>query len=233
MNDKGRILVVDDDDLTRESLRYRLEQDGFQVAVAPSGSVALTSAAQQHPDLVVLDIGLPDKDGLSVCRALQRDHHSLPVIFLTGRSSEVDKISGMALGDDYVTKPFSLNELEARIGMVLRRSRQSPPESTGSTYDLGGIRLDTASHQVSVSGQYVELSPKEFDLLRLLMSRPGEALSANEILSAVWGPEYTGAHELVYVHISWLRQKLCIDPHNPKLIHTVRGVGYRFMPEEA
>lgn len=232
MKGKGHILVVDDDDLTRESLRVRLEHDGYQVSVAATGNTAIASASHNPPDLVVLDIGLPDRDGLSVCRALQREPRAMPVIFLTGRSSEIDKVSGMALGDDYVTKPFSLIELEARIGMVLRRTQPRPGNSP-EVIEMGGIRLDTKSHQVIVRGQPIELSPKEFDLLHLLMRQAGEALAANEILSKVWGPEYAGAHELVYVHISWLRQKLCLDPHNPKLIHTVRGVGYRFSPKES
>ncbi len=230
MTTKGHILVVDDDDLLRESVRARLLEDGYNVSVAANGDAALSTASRNPPDLVLLDIGLPDSDGLDICRALQRDR-MIPVIFLTGRSSEIDKVSGLALGDDYVTKPFSLIELEARIAMVLRRTRQVGGNLRGGVVELGGVRLDPVSHEVTVRGQPVELSPKEFELLHLLMSHPGEALATNEILSAVWGPEYIGAHELVYVHVSWLRQKLCVDPRAPKLIHTVRGVGYRFLPE--
>jgi DNA-binding response OmpR family regulator len=156
-----------------------------------------------------------------------------PVIFLTGRSSEIDKVSGLALGDDYVTKPFTMMELEARVNMVLRRTRQASQGLRSAAIEVGNIRLDPSSHEVVVHGQPIELSPKEFDLLHLLMSRAGEALTTNEILSVVWGPEYTGAHELVYVHVSWLRQKLGVDPRSSELIHTVRGVGYRFIPGEA
>lgn len=229
---KGNILVVDDDDLLRESIRVRLQQDGYQITVAGNGEAALSTATRTPPDLVLLDIGLPDSDGLDICRALQRDR-MVPIIFLTGRSSEIDKVSGLALGDDYVTKPFSLMELEARISMVLRRTRQASQGLRSSVVEAGGIRLDPGSHEVTVRGTPVELSPKEFDLLHLLMSRAGDALTTNEILSAVWGPEYSGAHELVYVHVSWLRQKLCVHPHDSKLIHTVRGVGYRFIAEES
>jgi DNA-binding response OmpR family regulator len=232
MTTKGHILVVDDDDLLRESVRARLIEDGYNVSVAANGDAALSTASRNPPDLVLLDIGLPDSDGLDICRALQRDH-SIPVIFLTGRSSEIDKVSGLALGDDYVTKPFSLIELEARIAMVLRRIRKVSENPRSSILEMSGIRLDPVSHEVVVHGQPVDLSTKEFDLLHLLMSRAGEALATNEILSVVWGPEYTGAHELVYVHISWLRQKLCVDSRNPQLIHTVRGVGYRFLPAES
>jgi DNA-binding response OmpR family regulator len=232
MTTKGHILVVDDDDLLRESVRARLLEDGYNVSVAANGDAALATAARNPPDLVLLDIGLPDSDGLDVCRALQRDR-DVPVIFLTGRSSEIDKVSGLALGDDYVTKPFSLIELEARIAMVLRRIRKVSETPRAGVVEMSGIRLDPVSHEVIVRGRSVDLSPKEFDLLQLLMSRAGEALATNEILSVVWGPEYTGAHELVYVHISWLRQKLCVDPSNPQLIHTVRGVGYRFLPAES
>jgi DNA-binding response OmpR family regulator len=229
---KGLILVVDDDDLLRESVRARLLEDGYNVSVAANGDAALATASRNPPDLVLLDIGLPDSDGLDVCRALQRER-SVPIIFLTGRSSEIDKVSGLALGDDYVTKPFSLIELEARIAMVLRRIRKVSDSPRSGLVEISGIRLDPVSHEVIVRGQPIDLSPKEFDLLHLLMSRAGEALATNEILSVVWGPEYTGAHELVYVHISWLRQKLCVDPRVPQLIHTVRGVGYRFLPAES
>ena len=232
MTTKGHILVVDDDDLLRESVRARLLEDGYNVSVAANGDAALSTATRNPPDLVLLDIGLPDSDGLDICRALQRER-AIPVIFLTGRSSEIDKVSGLALGDDYVTKPFSLIELEARIAMVLRRIRKVSENPRNGVIDMGSIRLDPVSHEVVVRGEPVDLSPKEFDLLHLLMSRAGEALATNEILSVVWGPEYTGAHELVYVHISWLRQKLCVNPRHPQLIHTVRGVGYRFLPVEA
>jgi DNA-binding response OmpR family regulator len=231
MNGKAHILVVDDDDLLRESVRVRLEQDGFRVSVAATGNIALNVASRNLPDLVILDIGLTDSDGLDICRALQRDHPAVRIIFLTGRSSEIDKVSGLAMGDDYVTKPFSMIELEARIGTVLRRTREDSQHLQASVMEVGEIRLEPASHQVTVRGLLIELTPKEFDLLHLLMSRAGEVLTTNEILSLVWGPEYIGAHDLVYVHVSWLRQKLCDNPRHPKLLHTVRGVGYRFIPE--
>jgi len=231
MNGKAHILVVDDDDLLRESVRVRLEQDGFRVSVAATGNIALNVASRNLPDLVILDIGLTDSDGLDICRALQRDHPAVRIIFLTGRSSEIDKVSGLAMGDDYVTKPFSIIELEARIGTVLRRTREDSQHLQASVMEVGEIRLEPASHQVMVRGLPIELTPKEFDLLHLLMSRAGEVLTTNEILSLVWGPEYIGAHDLVYVHMSWLRQKLCDNPRHPKLLHTVRGVGYRFIPE--
>jgi DNA-binding response OmpR family regulator len=231
MNSKAHILIVDDDDLLRESIRARLEQDGFKVSVAATGNLALAAASRNFPDVVILDIGLTDSDGLDICRALQRDHPALRVIFLTGRSSDIDKVSGLALGDDYMTKPFSIIELEARIGAVLRRHREPTQHLPAPVIEMGKIRLEPASHQVTLRGQPIELTNKEFDLLHLLMSHAGEVFTANEILSAIWGPEYIGAHELVYVHVSWLRQKICDDPRHPKLLHTVRGVGYRFMPE--
>ena len=185
---KGLILVVDDDDLLRESVRARLLEDGYNVSVAANGDAALSTASRNPPDLVLLDIGLPDSDGLDVCRALQRDR-AVPIIFLTGRSSEIDKVSGLALGDDYVTKPFSMIELEARIAMVLRRIRKLSDSPRSGLIEISGIRLDPVSHEVIVRGQPIELSPKEFDLLQLLMSRAGEALATNEILSVVWGQE--------------------------------------------
>ncbi len=232
MISKGRILVVDDDKLLCESLRVRLEQDGFQVSVASNGGEALARADHYAPDLVILDIELPDSDGLDIGRVLRRKR-PVPLIFLTGRTSEIDKVSGLAVGDDYITKPFSLIELEARIGAVLRRSQLTSQTLLPDVIDLGGIWLDTKGHQVSVRGQAVELSPKEFDLLYLLMSHAGQVVSTNEILSTVWGAEYLGAHELVWVHISWLRQKLGTAQQRPRLIRNVRGVGYRFVTEGA
>lgn len=231
MATNGNILIVDDDALLTESIRLRLEQDGYATRVATTGGMALALARHDPPDLVLLDIGLPDSDGLDLCRALQRDRR-VPVIFLTGRTSEIDKVSGLVLGDDYVTKPFSMVELEARIALVFRRLRQAQQPVLPEILDLGGVRLDPSSHQVLVRGVPVELTPKEFDLLHLLMSHAGQVLATNEILSTVWGSDYTGAFELVYVHISWLRQKLCLDSKQPRLIHTIRGVGYRFAPEE-
>jgi two-component system response regulator RegX3 len=230
MADKGHLLVVDDDGLLLKTLRVRLEQDGYRVGVAETGDAALDYAAHYLPDLVILDIGLPDSDGLDICRALQHDR-PVPVIFLTGRASDIDKVSGMALGDDYVTKPFRMIELEARIAMVRRRVRRTSQASPGEVIEMAGIRLDPARHQVTVRGQPIELSPKEFGLLHLFMQHAGQVLSSNEILSVVWGPEYAGANDLVYVHVSWLRQKLSVDPQAHQLIHTVRRIGYRFVPE--
>jgi DNA-binding response OmpR family regulator len=223
-------LVVEDDDLLRDSIGACLEQDGYQVVPAMTGQAAIAIAHHHPPDLAILDLGLPDSDGFDVCRALLRDR-PVPVIFLTGRSSDIDKVSGLALGDDYVTKPFSMVELEARVGAVLRRTRQVNLAPHAGVIEAGGIQLDTISHQVMVRGQLVELAPKEFDLLHLLMSHPGKAFTLDEILDTVWGSEYIGAHDLIYVHINWLRQKICVDPRHPQLVQTVRGVGYRLALE--
>jgi DNA-binding response OmpR family regulator len=227
---RGLVLVVEDDDLLQDSIGACLEQDGYQVVRAATGQAAIVSAHRHPPDLVILDLGLPDSDGFDICRALQRDR-PVSVIFLTGRSSDVDKVSGLALGDDYVTKPFSMAELEARVAAVLRRTRQADPAAQPGLIETRDIQLDTISHQVVVRGRPVELAPKEFDILRLLMSHPGKAFTLDEILDAVWGSEYIGAHDLVYVHINWLRQKICVDPRHPQLVRTVRGVGYRLAPE--
>src|SRR5664280_1692019 len=150
MNDKAHILVVDDDDLLRESIRVRLERDGFRVSVAATGEIALSAASHNPPDLVILDIGLTDSDGLDICRELQRDHPNLRVIFLTGRSSDIDKVSGLALGDDYMTKPFSMLELEARIGAVLRRPRETNRQPQAPVIEIGEICVKLASHQVTL-----------------------------------------------------------------------------------
>ncbi len=230
MNTKAHILVVDDDDLLRKTLGADLQQSGYTVGLAASGSAALAYVERQRVDLVILDIGLPDNDGIEVARALRRDR-LMPIIFLTARSSEIDKVQGILMGDDYVTKPFSLLELEARITSLLRRIQPEHQATLQDIREIGNVRIDVASHQVTSHGEPIKLSPKEFELLHLLMSRAGQVLTLNEILVAVWGEEYAGAHDLVHAHISWLRKKIRPNPTDPELIVTVRGIGYRFVQE--
>lgn len=225
------ILLVDDDALMRRSLAFNLQQSGYTTSAAASGEDALQLARIDPPDLVLLDIGLPGMDGLE---ALQRFKGSLdvPVIFLTSRRRELDEVLGLELGaDDYVTKPFDLDVLLARIKAVLRRQeRPSEPASPPEALRAGDLLIDPAAHTVSLAGRPVELSPKEFDLLYALALQPGVVLSTDDLLSRVWGAEFVGQPQAVYVHIRWLREKIEENPNQPRRILTVRGVGYKFVP---
>jgi two-component system response regulator RegX3 len=226
-----RILVVDDDALVRRSLKYRLEREGYIVATAESGDEALSSARRDQPDLMLLDIGLPIRDGLDVARTLQREMN-MPIIFLTGRGRESDIVVGLELGaEDYITKPFGMNELLARVRVVLRRASRGPAPAQEEPLVAGDIWLDPRSRQVRVRGREIELPPKEFELLRLLMANTGTVLTTNYLLDAVWGEEFASAVQVLYVHIGWLRERIEEDPRRPYYIQTVRGVGYRFVGE--
>ena len=223
-----RILLVDDDPLLLDSVRFSLERIGYEVHTAATGAEALAAVRQSRPDLAILDIGLPDTDGLRLCRALQVAR-PLPVIFLTAHDREMDVILGLERGaDDYVTKPFSMGELVARVGAVLRRSRGSGAPRPPERYEVGEVVIDLARHEVRVGAHLVELPPKEFELLKLLMSRPGEAIGRQQIVDALWGEDYFGDTRVLDVHIRWLREALEPDPANPRYILTVRGVGYKF-----
>jgi DNA-binding response OmpR family regulator len=225
-----RILLVDDDPLLLDSVSFSLERAGYEVETALSGAAALEAARQHMPDLAILDVGLPDQDGLRLCQSLQLSR-PMPIIFLTAHDREMDVILGFERGaDDYVTKPFSMAELMVRVGAVLRRARAAGgrPASPPERYEAGDVSLDLTRHEVRVRGQPVELPPKEFDLLKTLISHPGEALSRQDIVDAVWGQEYFGDTRVLDVHIRWLRELIEADPANPAHIQTVRGVGYRF-----
>ncbi len=227
----GRILLIDDDELLRRSLAFSLAQAGFNVHTAASAEEGLAMAARERPDLVLLDIGLPGMDGLEALRRF-REVLGLPVIFLTARRRELDQVVGLELGaDDYVTKPFDTDVLIARIRAVLRRVRSSsmafaPP----SPLVVGDLIIDPAARTVTVAGRPVSLTPKEFDLLYTLALAPNRVLSTETLLTQVWGAEYTGQTETLYVHIRWLREKIEEDPEHPQRIVTVRGVGYKLVP---
>lgn len=228
----ARILVVDDDALVRKSVKYRLEREGYTVAIAETGDEALTYARRDEPDLIVLDIGLPDRDGLEVARIIQREIN-VPIIFLTGRGRETDVVVGLELGaEDYVTKPFRMRELLARIRVVLRRATRAVVPAPEEPLAVGDIWLDPKAHEARVRGKPVDLPPKEFELLRLLMANAGTVLPTNYLLDAVWGDDFGGAVQVLYVHIGWLREHIEQDPHHPRYIQTVRGVGYKFSTEE-
>ena len=223
------ILLVDDDELLVRSLAYTLEGAGYRTTMANSAWEGLSHIEQDPPDLILLDIGLPDMDGLSMLRRIQKDHQT-PVIFLTARRRELDEVLGLELGaEDYITKPFSEDILLARIKTVLRRSEQHT-ESQSSPSRLivaGDLTIDPAAHIVTCAGREVDLGPKAFDLLRVLAINCGQVMSVNELLEQVWGAAYVGEPQVVYVHIRWLREKLEEDPSQPKRILTVHGIGYK------
>ncbi|MEA2422516.1 MAG: hypothetical protein QOF55_1615 [Thermoleophilaceae bacterium] len=226
-----RALVVDDAPEFRELVGSVLRREGFRVDMADDGDSALAIARASEPDVVVLDIGLPGIDGVEVCRRL-RTFSDAYVVMLTGRQDEVDKLIGLSVGaDDYVTKPFSSRELVARIRAMLRRPRAAAEGGREAVRRLGDLELDPAAREVRVSGEVVELTRIEFDLLDALSARPRVALSRAQLLERVWGPSWFGDDHVVDVHMSKLRQKLGDDPRRPRYLSTVRGVGYRLDAE--
>jgi DNA-binding response OmpR family regulator len=220
------ILIVEDDDTLRETLALNLRSEGDEVIEAGDGETGLSLARERAPDLVVLDVMLPGLDGLTVCRILRKES-SVPIILLTARGTETDKIIGLETGaDDYIVKPFSLGELLARVRAALRRGSATRPAPTELV--AGDLRLDLNARRVFLTEREVSLAPREFDLLAALMRDRGAVLSRDLLLSRVWGDDYPGDPRTVDVHVRWLRQKLEIDPSDPQRITTVRGVGYRF-----
>lgn len=223
-----KILLVDDDTLLCHSLTYQLEREGYQVITAENGRKALAIALADPPDLLLLDIGLPDANGFDIAHTLQRALDT-PIIFLTARDQETDIVVGLELGaEDYVTKPFGMRELLARIRVVLRRMARVPATATNEPLNVGPITLDPQKHEVHIHDKPVDLPPKEFALLHLLMLNAGTVLSANDLLEAVWGEEFAGAVQVLYVHIGWLRERIEENPRQPRYVQTVRGVGYKF-----
>jgi DNA-binding response OmpR family regulator len=224
-----RILVVEDEENISQTLRYNLTREGYEVSEAATGTAAIELARQRRPDLILLDLMLPEMTGLEVCRVL-RAEMSTPILMLTAKASELDKVVGLQVGaDDYVTKPFSLNELLARVAAMLRRGELAGGQSQGSSEveDFGGFRLDRAARTVRVGVDGVHLSPKEFDLLSLLLANAGRVLSRSTIIHRVWGSKFFGDHKTVDVHIRWLREKFERFNTLPFRITTVFGVGYR------
>jgi len=224
------ILIVEDDATLLETLAYNLQQEGYATLTAPDGEVALDQVRSYRPDLVLLDIMLPKVDGLAVCRMVRRDPDiaATPIIMLTARGTQGDKMVGLDSGaDDYVTKPFGVGELLARIRAVLRRSPGGSVTATGQIAG-GDIRLDVNARKAYRGEEPINLSQKEFDLLAELLRNQGAVLSRDLILSRVWGYDYYGDTRTVDVHIRWLREKIETDPAHPRHIQTVRGVGYRF-----
>jgi DNA-binding response OmpR family regulator len=223
-----RVLVVEDDPSIRDTLAFNLKKEGYVVTVAQDGVEALAKAREVEPDLVLLDLMLPELSGLEVCRVL-RQERDVPIIMLTAKESELDKVVGLQLGaDDYITKPFSLRELFARMTAVLRRTEQSPQARTEREEDRAGrLRIDRAGRRAFVDADEVRLAPKEWELLAYLVHRPGRVFTREILLEQVWGYNYMGDRKTVDVHIRWLREKLGRFGNLGLEITTVRGVGYR------
>ncbi len=228
------VLVVDDEALLRRSLAFNLEQAGYRTSSAANAEDALALARRDPPDLVLLDIGLPGMDGLEALRHFHADVNA-PVILVTARRRELDQVVGLELGaDDYVTKPFDTNVLLARMKAVLRRAQRgsagrddlAPPVVT-----VGDLFIDPNAYVARLRGRPLDLSPREFDLLHALALAAGRVLSVDDLLARVWGAEYIGEPQVVYVHIRWLRQKIEDDASKPRRIVTVRGKGYKLLPQ--
>jgi len=231
----SKVLVVEDDQTLLDVIQYNLSNEKYEVVTASDGVKALEIARTESPDLVILDVMLPRLDGFEVCRIL-RSEATLSILMLTARTEEVDRVVGLEIGaDDYVTKPFSMRELMARVKALLRRTdmkahgpRHSNEDMTLSIISEGDIRVDVARHQVFVRGSATELSPREFDLLAFLAANPGRVFSRDELLEKLWGYDYIGDTRTVDVHIRWLRKKIEEQPARPRHLVTVRGVGYKF-----
>jgi DNA-binding response OmpR family regulator len=231
---KEKILIVEDELALRETLEYNLSQEGYTVLSAADGQTGVDLALQEQPHLVLLDIMLPGMDGIEVCKRLRKEIN-VPILMLTARADEIDKVVGLEVGaDDYMTKPFSMRELLARVKALLRRVRMMEEEIAEAQEDENGrmifndLVIDTHRREVAYKGEILHLKPKEYDLLRFLAENRGHVLSRDQILQDVWGWDYTGGTRTVDVHIRWLREKIEPNPSNPNRIITVRGVGYRF-----
>ncbi|MGQ9557411.1 MAG: response regulator [Desulfurispora sp.] len=225
------VLVVEDDDHILELIKFHLEKESYRVLTAADGEQALALARQQRPDLIILDIMLPGLDGLSTCRRLRQEQATaaIPVIMVSARGEELDKVLGLEIGaDDYVTKPFSPRELMARVRARLRSRGEGDARTGQGRLDFGRLVIDQERYQVLLDGQRLELTPKEFELLRFLAAEPGRVFSRDYLLEKIWGYDYTGDSRTVDVHIRHLRQKMEQVAGNGQFIETVRGVGYRF-----
>jgi two-component system OmpR family response regulator len=226
MGDK--ILVVEDDRTLLDVLKYKLTNDGYDVVTATDGIQALEIARSQKPELIVLDIMLPELDGLEVCRILRKDMN-VPILMLTAKGDEIDKIVGLEVGaDDYMTKPFSMRELLARVRAILRRAKAmeiKPAEK--ATINIGNLEIDVPKHRATLGGVALDLTQKEFDLLAFLAGNRGLVFSREHLLEKVWGYDYAGGTRTVDVHIRWLREKIETNPARPERLITVRGVGYK------
>ncbi len=224
------ILIIDDEQMIVESVSYNLKQEGYEVLTALDGETGLELAQTKEVDLILLDLMLPGMNGMEICKII-RQQSGVPIIMLTAKEGEIDRVLGLELGaDDYVTKPFSMRELMARIKTVLKRtvSNGSGMLDAPKVIRIGELQIDLLGHDVTVKGQSISLSSKEYELLRIMASHPGQVLSREQLLNLVWGNDFYGDSRTVDVHIRWLREKIEVDPGEPEYILTVRGVGYKF-----
>ena len=222
-----KILIVEDEPTLVATLRFNLERDGYQVTAATDGEAGLAAARTGRPDLIILDLMLPSLDGIEVCRILRREL-STPVLMLTAKAEEVDKVVGLEIGaDDYVTKPFSMRELLARVRALLRRAEQ-PPQAEGDVLSAGNLKVDLRRRQAFRGDDALPLKPKEFELLVFLLRHTGRAYTREQLLNEIWGYDFLGDSRTVDVHVRWLRQKIEEHPSKPTRLITVRGTGYRF-----
>jgi two-component system OmpR family response regulator len=229
----NKVLIVEDDRTLLDVLKYNLNKEGYQVLTAADGTQAVETARSKKPDLVILDVMLPKMDGYEVCRIL-RGEMTVPILMLTAKTEEIDKVVGLELGaDDYMTKPFSMRELLARVRAMLRRAEMMKKEAmvserTPPPFRVGDLEIDTSRRRVSRAGVIMDLSRTEFALLEFLARNQGQVFSRDHLLERVWGYDYAGDTRTVDVHIRWLRQKIEVDPAHPQHLLTVRGVGYKF-----
>lgn len=225
---RKKILLVDDEAAIVQSLRYNLERNGYAVTTAGDGRTAVALAASEQPDLIVLDIMLPLLDGIEACKEI-RKVSAVPIIMLTAKDQEFDKVLALELGaDDYVTKPFSLGEIMARIKARLRRQDVTIEQQKNEAITVGDMTIDPSRQRLVVRGEEVQLAPKEFRLLHVLMENRGRIVTRQMLLEKVWGYDFEGEHQTISVHIRWLREKTEVDPNNPRHIITVRSRGYMF-----
>jgi DNA-binding response OmpR family regulator len=222
------ILVVDDEPTVRETLAENLQREGYRVVTASDGREALARFRGERPDLVILDVMLPELSGVEVCRII-RAESAVPILMLTAKDAEIDTVVGLEVGaDDYVTKPFSLRELLARVRALLRRLEQQAVEAPPAVIDLGSVQVDLAGHRLLRDGHAVAIKPKAFDLLAFLVRHPGQVFTRDQLLEHVWGYDYAGETRTVDVHMHWLRSDIEADTGHPTFLQTVRGVGYVF-----
>ena len=229
---REKILVVEDEENILEAIKYSLTSEGFDVYGAEDGEKGLEMARELVPDLVLLDVMLPKIDGFEVCRMLRKEM-DLPVFMLSAKAEEIDRVVGLEIGaDDYITKPFSMRELVVRVRNSLRRRSLASSENNSSDskeiIKAGDLEIDLTSHVIKLSGENLEMKPREFDLLVMLASSKGRAFTRDQILERLWGHEYIGDIRTVDVHVRWIREKIEVDPGKPSRIVTIRGVGYRF-----
>jgi two-component system response regulator RegX3 len=222
-----KILIVEDESSFSEALSFLLGKEGYEVAVAATGTDAIKQFDENGADLILLDLMIPEISGVEVCKTI-RTTSQVPIIMLTAKDSEIDKVVGLELGaDDYVTKPYSSRELIARIKAVLRRGSSEDVASEQGIHSVAGIRLDVGKHQVTVNGNLITLPLKEFELLEFLMRNSGRVLTRSQLIDRIWGGDYYGDTKTLDVHIKRLRSKIEADPANPVLIQTIRGLGYK------